>query len=105
MSDPKYRQRLQRVADLLIATVPSAWQDATVRVRFTSRVSTSFEVSYRALPDGPENSSEVPNAMMRDFVRAARDVREELIRAGNPECQGFVFRLSRDGKSSIDVDY
>jgi hypothetical protein len=43
--------------------------------------------------------------MMRDFVRAVRDVRAELVRAGNPECRGFVFRLTSAGKSSIDVEY
>ena len=43
--------------------------------------------------------------MMRDFAAAARAVRAELVRAGNPECKGFVFRLSKAGKSTLDPEY
>jgi hypothetical protein len=105
VADPQYRRRLQQLTDFLVATLPATWQQASVRVTFPSEVSTRLEVSYRETPQSPEAWADVPTPMMRDFAAAARAVRAELVRAGNPECSGYVFRITSTGKSSLDVEY
>jgi hypothetical protein len=105
MTDPAYRRRLQQLADFVVATLPSVWQEATLRATFPSSVRTRLEVSYATGGDSRQVPVEIPSPMSRDFAGAARAVRNELVLAGNPECRSFVFALSKEGKSSLDVEY
>jgi hypothetical protein len=105
MSDPQYGARLQRLADFLVAAIPEGWVNATVRVSFPSRARTDLEVRFRASEGQDYKAIGVDGSILRDFARAARDVREELTRAGNPECLGFLFSLSKSGTSALDVSY
>src|SRR5262245_26051525 len=105
MSDPAYRRRLQALADFVVATMPPAWQEATLRATFPSSVRTRLEVSFLTGSDSRPMPVDIPTPMTRDFAEAARAVRNELVLAGNPECKSFVFSLSRAGKSAIDVEY
>lgn len=105
MTNPEYRRQIQVFADLVIDQLPKIWVETSLRVAFTGPVSTQFEFSFRAHPGAQESWPDVPMAEMRALSEAARSIRGELVRAGNPECKGFIFRLTREGRSSIDVEY
>ncbi len=105
MSSPQYRQRIQSLADLVIATLPPSWRTATLRVSFPSEVRVDLQLGYGTSSDPTDTSADVPLALVRDLVGAARALRTELERGGNPACSGFVFHLGRDGKSSVDAEY
>ena len=105
MPDPQYRRRLQDLTDMLLMTLPASWQEVTLRTGFPSGTSTSLEISFRGSLRSQETSVSIPTPMTPDFARAARAVLAELVLAGNPGCQGYVFRLSKSGKSSLDVEY
>jgi hypothetical protein len=62
-------------------------------------------VWWRESPSANDQWADVGLAVLSGFVGAAKEVRKELVGAGNPECKAFVFRLTKDGKSSLDVEY
>jgi hypothetical protein len=105
MQSPAYRRRLQELADHLLRTLPENWQEAALRARFPSSSRTGLEVSYRSGPQSRQTPVEIPSAVTRDFAAATRAVRAELVLAGNPGCKGFVFWISKAGKSALDVEY
>ena len=89
----------------MVAALPSTWHEGALRAAFPDEVGTDLEVWYRASPGASDTWVEIPTAVVRDFVGAARALRAELVNAGSPECSSFVFRLSHTGKSSLDVEY
>ncbi len=105
MSSPQYRARLQALASFLVSVMPEDWAEAVLQADFPSRISTRLAVRYIPTGGAEELGVDYDDDILYDFAEAAEAVRAELISAGNPKCRGFLFRLTKDGRSSLDVDY
>ena len=105
MNEPQYRRRLQALADLLVAAAPDEWSRVVLHAGFRSEVATDLRVRYFEGTANSEQSVEVPFLLKRELAKSAREVRSELVRAGNPECKALTFTLSSTGESAIDVGY
>lgn len=105
VADPEYRRLVQRLADFLVVCVPADWTHASFHVTFRGDVRTDFEVTYRGAHDMSDVGAYVPTEIGLDLACAARELREEIVCAGSPACRGFVFHLTKGGKSTVNVEY
>ncbi len=105
MSTPQYRARLQALANFVVSTMPEDWADAILRADFPSRIRTKLAVRYVPAGGSRDLAVAIDGEIAYDFAQAAKAVQAELVNAGNPKCRGFLFRLTKDGRSSLDVDY
>lgn len=105
MSTPQYRARLQALANFLVSTMPEDWAEAVLQADFPSRTRTDLAVRYIPTGGSEEFGVAFDGEITYDFAQAAKAVQAELVNAGNPKCRGFLFRLTKDGRSSLDVDY
>jgi hypothetical protein len=105
MADAQYRLRVQAFADVVLTTLPEDWRDVTVHIGFVSPAETDFSLTCTRGAEGIVAAPKLVDGDLTRLERVAFEIRDELVRAGNPECSGFVFRLTSDGKSSLDVQY